>query len=93
MNKVDPDIIAALRTIAASGSDERVVKTRKRHEEQLKERMNTFVELLSDELEEVIPRSSPLFLPVLMMVVMKKVAAQVPHERESFLDEGFPAGW
>jgi hypothetical protein len=91
MKHIDPDILSALKTIA--GPDRRVIAARKRHKEHDKERLTTFLELLADKIEEKIPRSSPLFLPALLLVAARKVRAQLPREEVSPLEEGWPSDW
>lgn len=70
-------------------------RIRKKHEEQLIERMTTHIELLSDELEQIVPRDSPLFMVLLSMAIMKKMEAGTEREPEfqSDLEAGWPNGW
>jgi hypothetical protein len=94
MNNLDPDLLFVLKTLAANGELERVAKVKAKHEKQLEERVYTQVELLADEVERVVPRDHPLFMPVLLGTALRKVlAAQQEPEFRSFLDEGFPQGW
>jgi hypothetical protein len=90
MRPTDPDIIAALRSIAADGDSQRVLKARKRHDEHTQRRIETEVSLLSDEVEAVIPKEHPLFDTVLLLTVLRKVTkteSEPPSELE------FPHGW
>jgi hypothetical protein len=92
MNNIDPDILAVLKAMAASGEVARVAKVREKHERQLEERVYTQVELLSDEVERVIPRTHPLFSRVLIGTAIRKaVIAQEEPETPSELE--FPNGW
>jgi hypothetical protein len=94
MKNIDPDILHALRSIAADGDTQRVERIKKTHDKQLDERIRTQMELLEDEVERVIPRSHQLFESVLLLTVLRKVArTQAEPEFRSFLDEGFPQGW
>jgi hypothetical protein len=94
MNSLDPDILAVLKTIADSGELERVATVKAKHQKQLEDKVHTQVELLADEVERVIPRNHPLFMPVLIGTVLRKVLRiQQEPEFKSFLEEGFPQGW
>ena len=79
MKHIDPDIIAALRSIAADGESTRVVQARKRHDEHTQRRFETQLELLSDEVEAVIPKDHPLFESVLLLTVLRKVMHDEPE--------------
>ena len=57
--KNDPDILAALKTVAADGDSQRVLQAHKRHDEATQRRFETQLELLSDEVEKVVPRTHP----------------------------------
>ena len=94
MNNVDPDILAALKSIAADADTPRVLSARKRHDAATQQRFETQMELLSDEVERVVPRTHPLFEVVLLLAVARKVErSQQEAEFQSFVDEGFPNGW
>jgi hypothetical protein len=87
MREIDPDILAVLKAIAASGEVVRVAKVNAKHERQALDRMETQLELLSDELERVIPRSHPIFNTVLMGAAIHKVSrTQEEPEFRSFLE-------
>lgn len=90
MNKVDPDILAALKTLAVDGDSPRVLRARKRHDEATQRRFETQMELLSDEVEQVIPKDHPLFESVLWLTVLRKCTVAEP-EMHSELE--FPNGW
>jgi hypothetical protein len=90
MKHVDPDIIAALRSIAADEESQRVLAARKRHDEHTRRRIETEMSLLSDEVEAVIPKEHPLFDTVLLLTVLRKVTKTEP-EPQSALE--FPNGW
>jgi hypothetical protein len=90
MKRTDPDIIAALRSIAAEGESQRVLAARKRHDERTQRRIETEMSLLSDEVEAVIPKDHPLFDTVLLLTVLRKVTKTEP-EPQSALE--FPNGW
>lgn len=91
---VDPDILYALKTIAADGESQRVLKAKERHEKQTEQEFQTQMQLLDDEVARVVPRSHPLFELVLLLAVARKVERkQQEPEFHSFLDGGFPQGW
>lgn len=91
---IDPDVLAVLNAIVADGESERVATVKTKHEKQLEERIHTQIELLSDEVERVIPRSHPLFVRVLISTAIRKALhGQQEPEFRSFLDEGFPKDW
>ena len=91
--KVDPDILAVLNTIVANGESQRVAKTRKKYEQRAERQLETQLELLSDEVEAVIPRTHPLFESVLLLTAIRKIArTQEEPEYKSAL-EVFPNGW
>lgn len=96
MIDIDPDILHVLKKIAGSGERSRVTKVKAKHDDQLWNRIETQVELLSDELERVIPRKDPLFMPVLMGAVIRKLARMDMEKEEpeykSELDH-FPPSW
>ena len=92
MNRVDADIIAALKSIAADADTQRLLQTRKRHDAATQRRFETEMELLSDEVERVVPRTHPLFKPVLVLAVIRKLESkQQEPEFRSALE--FPNGW
>jgi len=94
MNNIDPDILFALKTVAADGESARVLQARKRHDEQAQRRFETEMELLTDEVEQMVPRTHPLFNLVLILAVSRKLERkQQEPEFHSFLDENFPQGW
>jgi hypothetical protein len=91
-NNVDPDILSALKTIAADADTPRVLQARKRHDAATQRRFETEMELLTDEVERVVPRTHPLFELVLTLAVATKVErTQQEPEFHSALD--FPNGW
>ena len=94
MNRVDSDILFALKTVASDGDAQRLLKMKERHSHQDQKRFETQVELLADEVERVVPRSHPLFDLVLILAVARKVerSQQEPEFIPDF-DRGFPAGW
>ena len=90
--KNDPDILAALKTVAADGDSQRVLQAHKRHDEATQRRFETQLELLSDEVEKVVPRTHPLFELVLVLAVTRKIERkQQEPEFHSALE--FPNGW
>ena len=92
MKHVDPDIIAALRSIAADGESQRMLAARKRHDEHTLRRFETQMELLSEEVERVVPRTHPLFDLVLILAVARKIEhSQQEPEFHSELE--FPHNW
>jgi hypothetical protein len=94
MKHVDPDILAALKSLASGADSPRVAQARKRHDEATERRFETQMALLSDEVEAVVPKEHPLFELVLILVCARKVErSQQEPEFQSFVDEGFPNGW
>lgn len=92
MNNLDPDILAALKTIAADGDSQRVLQARKRHDAATQRRFETQLELLSEEVETLVPRGHPLFELVLTLAVARKVErTQQEPEFRSYLE--FPNNW
>ena len=91
---IDPDLRYVLERFGSFQTNVlervRVNKVRKKREEQSIERLTTHVELLTDELEQVVPRDSPLFLPLLAMVMVRKFERQAEARQEpefrSFLE-------
>jgi hypothetical protein len=92
MKNVDPDILAALKTVAADGDSQRVLQAHKRHDEHTQRRFETEMELLSEEVERVVPRTHPLFDLVLILAVARKMERkQQEPEFRSALE--FPNNW
>lgn len=92
MRKVDPDILAALESLASDADSPRIRSVKARHDKSNQQHFETQMELLSDEVEAVVPRSHPLFEVVLILAVARKLERkqQVP-EFHSALE--FPNGW
>lgn len=95
MNRVDPDIVASLKSLAAVGEAARLMQVRKRHDAATKRRFETQMELLSDEVERVVPRNHPLFESVLFLTVLRKIqhTQQEPEIVIDFDEFPFPNGW
>ena len=92
MEHLDPDILFALKTIASGEDSQRVVKAKANHEKQAEARFETQMQLLSDAVERVVPRSHPLFDLVLILAVARKVErSQQEPEFRSALE--FPNDW
>lgn len=92
MKNVDPDIIAALKTVAADGDSQRVLGVKARHQKQNQQRFETEMQLLSDEVERVVPRTHPLFELVLILAVTRKI--ERTHKEPEFRSAlEFPNGW
>ena len=92
MNRVDPDILAALESVAADADSPRIRSLKARHDKRSQQAFNTQMELLSDEVERVVPRSHPLFEVVLVLTVARKLErTQKEPEFRSALE--FPNGW
>lgn len=92
MKPIDKDIIAALKSVAGDGESQRVLQARKRHDEHTQRRFETEMELLSEEVETVVPRSHPLFNLVLLLAVTRKIErTQQEPEVRSALE--FPNNW
>jgi hypothetical protein len=79
---LDSDLLSVLKNIAGRGEIQRVAKVHAKHQRQLEERINTQVELLSDEVERVIPRNNPLFMQVLFCTVLHKLARNIQEQPE-----------
>jgi hypothetical protein len=96
MNNVDPDILAALKSIAADADTPRVLQARKRHDAATQRRFETELSLMSDEVEKLVPRSHPLFELVLILAVARKVERKHAQQEPEYIpdfERGFPAGW
>jgi hypothetical protein len=94
MDHVDPDIIFALKKLAADGGAQRVLKRKEKYEKRTERQFETQMQLLVDEVERVVPRTHPLFDLVLIVAVARKIEkSQQEPEFHSFVDEGFPQGW
>ena len=92
MNNVDPDILAALKTLAGDPESARLMRVHKRQDEATQRRFETQLELLSEEVERVVPRSHPMFELVLLVAVTRKIErSQQEPEFRSALE--FPNGW
>ena len=92
MRHVDPDILAALKSVAADEDSQRVMRAHKLHDAATQRRFETEMELLSDEVEKLVPRSHPLFELVLILAVARKMEhKQQEPEFHSALE--FPHGW
>lgn len=92
MNRVDPDIVASLNSLAAVGEAARLSQVHKRHDAATRRRFETQMELLSDEVAAVVPPNHPLFESVLLLTVIRKMGhTQQEPEFESELE--FPNGW
>jgi hypothetical protein len=92
MKHVDPDILAALKTLAADGESQRVLQAHKRHDKATQRRFETEMELLSEEVETLVPRTHPLFDLVLLLAVARKVEHK-QQEPECHSELEFPNGW
>jgi len=94
MNNVDPDVLAVLKTVVSGEESNRVQAIRAKHDKQLAAKLETEMQLLSDEVSKIIPVTHPLFESVLMLTVLRKAArSQEEPEFKSFLEEDFPQGW
>ena len=94
MQNVDPDIQYALQRIGAGLEAKRVEKAQAKYEDHTAAKIETFFELLADEVSVYVPRTHPAFSVVLCLAVLRKMQRQQREpEFSSFLDEGFPQGW
>lgn len=94
MRTIDPDILAAVRTVFEARRAKHVGRIREKHRKQAEERLTTQIELLADEIEEVIPKNHPAFQLILVLAVEGKLSKMFEEpEFRSSLDEGFPQGW
>jgi hypothetical protein len=89
---IDPDVIAAMKTLAVNGDRKRAQSIRARQRKQPDTMLETHIELLIDEVERVIPRTHPDFMNVLLLAVLKKITRTEP-EFKSYLEEGLPQGY
>jgi len=92
MKTLDPDIAAAVRTIFEARQAHHRGKIKAKHRRQLEEKLTTQIELLSDEIEEVIPKSHPAFPLILVLAVEGKISKAF-EEPEPPSDLEFPNGW
>jgi hypothetical protein len=92
MSNVDPDILYALKIVASGGESERIAGVKERQQTHAQNHFATQMELLSDEVSGVVPRSHPLFDLVLTLAVARKMERkQKEPEFKSYLE--FPNGW
>lgn len=90
MKTIDPDIVQALRAFPIAVEKQRVGKAHQRHKSMAEARVETHLALLSDELEQVIPRDHPMFDAVLLAAVCLKIEkATAEPEYRSALEEGW----
>ena len=93
MRDIDPDVLAACKTIFEARRNSHLGKVRAKHSKQVEARFETQIELLCDEVEKVIDPKHPAFLLVLALAVMEKVSkATTEPEYKSCLDS-FPQNW
>ena len=92
MKNVDPDIIAALKSVVGDSESQRVLQAHKRHDEHTQRRFETEMELLSEEVETLVPRTHPLFELVLLLAVARKIENK-QHEPEYVSALTFPNNW
>ena len=92
MRTIDPDISAALETVFEARRLKHVGDIRAKHHKQLEEQITTQIQLLSDDIEEVIPKSHPAHLLVLLLAVESKITKAF-KEPEFKSDLEFPNGW
>lgn len=100
MNKVDPDILYALKAHDVTGERraeiKRQLKARKSHSDLTERHIETQLEFLADELEAVLPRTHPKFNIVLIETFVSRFARrlQAQHQPDpSPLEERWPEGW
>lgn len=93
MKTIDPDIAAAVRIVFEARRAKHVGRIRAKHARQLEEKLTTQIELLSDEIEEVIPKSHPAFPLILLLAVEGKVAKAFEEPEYVSALEEFPDGW
>jgi hypothetical protein len=92
MKQIDSDVLFALKSVAADADSVRVSAARKRHDEHTRLRFETEMELLSEEVETLVPRTHPLFELVLILAVTRKLErSQKEPEYHSALE--FPNNW
>lgn len=91
MNNIDPDIIAALRSVAGDEEARRLLNVKKRQANQAQQQFESQMELLADEVARVIPRGHQLFDLVLTLAVAHKIERTQQQEPEYIPD--IAAGW
>ena len=69
----DPDIAAVLNGLSTIKQGVRLAKVKRRQRTRTQERLATQIELLSEELEEVMPRSHPMFESMLLAAMLHKL--------------------
>jgi hypothetical protein len=80
MRNIDPDIAEVLRMLQAGREAKRVGKVRAKNLETARDKIETMIELVGEELEAHIPRTHPMFLPALTAIVIHKVERQCRPE-------------
>jgi ketosteroid isomerase-like protein len=89
---LDPDVAWVLANMAATPERRRQKAVRAKHKRQTADRLETQIELLSDEVERVIPKTDPNFVNVVIAAVLRKITRQQEEpEYKSGLE--FPEGW
>jgi hypothetical protein len=90
MKTIDPDIAAALKKVFEVRRLHHVGKIRQKQQQQALDKLETKIQLIADEVEEVLPTNHPAFEMVLALTVMEKLTKE--PEFKSELDH-FPPGW
>ena len=94
MNNVDPDIIHALRMLAADGESKRALGLKAKYEKRTEQQFDTTLQLLVDEVARVVPRNHPMFDLVLILAVARKIEKKDVREfrKITFETEIVPTG-
>ncbi len=90
MKTIDPDIASALKKVFEVRRLHHVGNIRAKHQQQALDKLETKIQLIADEVEDVIPKDHPAFEMVLALTVIEKLTKE--PELKSELDH-FPPGW
>jgi len=86
MSNIDPDIQHVLKVLAlkikAKDEAERLKGVNNRRWRAFEDRLETKLELMSDELEQVIPKDNPAFMPMLLLALLHKLIKKQSEEPE-----------
>lgn len=95
---MDDDIQYALQAVRSDREAKRTHDTRtkkvKAQKQLAVDRLETMLEMFGDEVEAYLPRTDAMFLPVLTLVVLRKMQRQIPREPEEVSPlEMWPEGY
>lgn len=92
MRTIDPDIRKAVELVFLARRAKHARSIRVKHELQARDRLETKLQLIADEVEEVLPKDHPAFEMVLALTVMEKLTKH-NQEPEYVSCLEFPEGW